>query len=40
MVQNSKTVQLLQKYNDGEIIEEKKSTKKQVHREFDASAKN
>jgi hypothetical protein len=40
MVQNSKTVQLLQKYNDGEVIEEKKSTKKSVHREFDASAKN
>ena len=40
MVQNSKTVQLLQKYNEGEVIEEKKSTKKQVHREFDASAKN
>lgn len=40
MVQNSKTLQLLQKYNEGEVIEDKKSNKKEVNREFDASAKN
>ena len=29
MVSNSKTLTLLKKYNDGDIIEEKKKTKKQ-----------
>lgn len=41
MVQNSKTLQLLKKYNDGEIIEDtKKKVKKEAKHEFDASAKN
>lgn len=40
MVQNSKTLTLLKKYNDGEIIEEKKSFKKESRKDFDASAKN
>lgn len=40
MVSNSKTLTLLKKYNDGDIIEEKKKTKKEFTREFDASAKN
>jgi len=40
MVQNSKTLTLLKNYNDGEIIEEKKSFKKESRKDFDASAKN
>lgn len=39
-MQNSKTVQLLKKYNEGDILQERKSSKKDVNREFDASAKN
>lgn len=41
MVQNSKTLQLLKKYNDGQVIEETKKKVDNRHmQEFDASAKN
>jgi hypothetical protein len=41
MVQNSKTLQLLKKWNEGEIHEEpKKKVKKEIKNDFDASAKN
>jgi hypothetical protein len=40
MVQNSKTVDLLKRFNDGEIDAKDKKAKRTVQKDFDASAKN
>jgi hypothetical protein len=40
MIQNTKTVDMLKKYNDGEINMKEQNIKKKMTKEFDASAKN